>query len=99
MKIFRQVSDDGNVVRHVGVRDLLAAADACRCANGLTELCDELAGWNVACGKAMSWWNGVAKLHCPAVRQHDFETGECFVLHDRDIVVRINNDRVDADQL
>ena len=48
-----QLADQRYVVRHVGVRDLLATLDAQRRSDRLAKLNDKLSGGNIARRKAM----------------------------------------------
>src|SRR5205085_2737310 len=98
VKTLRQIPDQWNIVRHVRVCDLLAAAYSARGSDWLAKLSYKVALRDVPCGKAMTGWDRVANIHDRAIWQEHFEIGRRGLLDHGDIVVFVDNDRILADR-
>src|SRR5205085_56464 len=95
-EVFGQFAHDRHVVRHVLVRDAVALAYAERSADGLSVLKHELARHDVARGEAVAGRHRGINSDDSARRQRDFEAGRGLLLHDREIIVGVNDDCVVA---
>jgi len=98
VQILRKLANDRNIVRHIVVRDLIAALDAERGPDRLAKLSDELSPRDISRGEAMSGRRHATHFHERAVRQLDLETGKRLLFNDRDVVVCAYNDGVLADR-
>src|SRR2546423_4859475 len=98
VKTLRQIPDQRNIVRHVRVGDLLAAAYSARSSDWLTKLSYKLALRYVASGKAMARRHFITNFHHRAIWQEHFEIGRRGLLYHGDIVVFVYNDCILADR-
>src|SRR5437763_11034458 len=96
MQVLRQIANDRDVVRHVVVRDPIAAFDSKRSSDWLAVLQDEFARGNRARCKAMTRRHGGLDSYFTSIGQSDFKPCEGFRFDYRHVVTWVDDDRIVA---